>query len=597
MPVRPSPGCYPSPPLLGSALFYPDSELQTGQRSLPLFLCRLWWSFREAEVVIVHLGFFIIHGLIFVVLYIAGLDSPWAWLLFTLALGTLGLGLYDMLQTRHTLRRNFPLVARARWAMEHLRPFIRQYLLESDMDGAPVKRMFRSIVYQRAKGDLASVPFGTRVDTGSDGYEWIGHSIGAVNVKDIDNDPRVRIGGADCQHPYEASLLNISAMSFGALSANAIRALNRGAAIGGFYHNTGEGGLSRFHREHGGDLVWQIGTGYFGCRNPDGTFSAQKFRDTATLDCVRMIEVKLSQGAKPGHGGILPASKNDDLIAAIRGVAPHTEVVSPSAHSAFSSPRELLDFVHHLRQLSGGKPVGFKLCVGRESEFIAICKAMVETGIRPDFITVDGGEGGTGAAPLEYSNSVGMPLRDGLAFVINCLIGFDLRDDIRVIAAGKLFTAFHIAKALALGADLCNSARGMMLAMGCVQSLVCNTNRCPTGITTQDPRLTRGLDVSDKGSRVARYQRETLHALVDIVSSAGLQSPCEITRSHLYRRIDQQAVARYDQMYPYPATGSFRASPPQGPYADDIREANSDSFLPQRYVFAGNTSRSEQLSA
>ncbi len=544
-----------------------------------------------------HLGFFIIHGLIFVVLYIAGLDSPWAWLLFTLALGTLGLGLYDMLQTRHTLRRNFPLVARARWAMEHLRPFIRQYLLESDMDGAPVKRMFRSIVYQRAKGDLASVPFGTRVDTGSDGYEWIGHSIGAVNVKDIDNDPRVRIGGADCQHPYEASLLNISAMSFGALSANAIRALNRGAAIGGFYQNTGEGGLSQFHREHGGDLVWQIGTGYFGCRNVDGTFSAQKFRDTATLECVRMVEIKLSQGAKPGHGGILPASKNDDLIAAIRGLEPHTEVVSPSAHSAFSSPRGLLDFVHHLRQLSGGKPVGFKLCVGRESEFIAICKAMVETGIRPDFITVDGGEGGTGAAPLEYSNSVGMPLRDGLAFVINCLIGFDLRDDIRVIAAGKLFTAFHIAKALALGADLCNSARGMMLAMGCVQSLVCNTNRCPTGITTQDPRLTRGLDVSDKGSRVARYQRETLHALVDIVSSAGLQSPCEITRSHLYRRIDQQAVARYDQMYPYPATGSFRASPPQGPYADDIREANSDSFLPQRYVFAGNTPRSEQLSA
>lgn len=544
-----------------------------------------------------HLGFFCFHGLIFAVLYSAGLESPWAWLLFLLTLGTLGLGLYDMLQTRHTLRRNFPLLGRARWAMEHLRPFIRQYLLESDTDGAPVNRMFRSIVYQRAKGDLSSVPFGTRIDTGSDGYEWIGHSIGAVNARDIDSDPRVRIGGADCQHPYDASLLNVSAMSFGALSANAIRALNRGAAIGGFYHNTGEGGLSPFHREHGGDLVWQIGTGYFGCRNVDGTFSAQKFRDTATLECVRMIEIKLSQGAKPGHGGILPASKNDDLIAAIRGVEPHTEVVSPSAHSAFSSPRELLDFIHHLRQLSGGKPVGFKLCVGRESEFIAICKAMVETGIRPDFITVDGGEGGTGAAPLEYSNSVGMPLRDGLAFVVDCLIGFDLRDDIRVIAAGKLFTAFHIARALALGADLCNSARGMMLAMGCVQSLVCNTNRCPTGITTQDPRLTRGLDVSDKGSRVARYQRETVHALVDIVSSAGLQSPCEITRSHVYRRVDQQHVARYDQMYPHPATGSFRASPPQGPYADDIREASSDSFLPRRYVFAGSTPRSEQLSA
>lgn len=544
-----------------------------------------------------HLGFFLLHGLGFALLYASGLESLWTWLLFLLTLGTLGLGLYDMLQTRHTLRRNFPLLGRARWALEHLRPFIRQYLLESDTDGAPVNRMFRSIIYQRAKGDLASVPFGTRVDTGSDGYEWIGHSIGALNVRDIDTDPRVSIGGTDCQRPYNASLLNISAMSFGALSANAIRALNRGAAIGGFYHNTGEGGLSQFHREHGGDLVWQIGTGYFGCRNADGTFSAQKFRETATQDCVRMIEIKLSQGAKPGHGGILPASKNDELIASIRGVEAHMEVVSPSAHSAFSSPLELLDFVQHLRQLSGGKPVGFKLCVGRESEFIAICKAMVETGIRPDFITVDGGEGGTGAAPLEYSNSVGMPLRDGLAFVVDCLIGFDLRDDIRVIAAGKLFTAFHVARALALGADLCNSARGMMLAMGCVQSLVCNTNRCPTGITTQDPRLTRGLDVTDKGSRVARYHRETIHALVDITSSAGLRTPCEITRSHVYRRVDQQRVARYDQMHPYPATGSFLASPPQCPYADDIRESSSDSFLPQRYVFSGNTPRSEQLSA
>lgn len=544
-----------------------------------------------------HLGFFLLHGLVFALLYASGLDSLWTWLFFLLTLGTLAIGLYDMLQTQHTLRRNFPLLGRGRWALEHLRPFIRQYLLESDTDGTPVNRMFRSIIYQRAKGDLASVPFGTRVDTGRDGYEWIGHSIGALNVRDIDTDPRVRIGGTDCQCPYDASLLNISAMSFGALSANAIRALNRGAAIGGFYHNTGEGGLSQFHREHGGDLVWQIGTAYFGCRNADGTFSAQKFRDTATLDCVRMIEIKLSQGAKPGHGGILPASKNDGLIASIRGVEPHTEVVSPSAHSAFSSPRELLGFVQHLRQLSGGKPVGFKLCVGRESEFIGICKAMIETRIQPDFITVDGGEGGTGAAPLEYSNSVGMPLRDGLAFVVDCLIGFDLRKDIRVIAAGKLFTAFHIARTLALGADLCNSARGMMLAMGCVQSLVCNTNHCPTGITTQDPRLTRGLDVTDKGSRVGRYQRETLHALVDITSSAGLRSPCEITRSHVYRRVDQQRVARYDQMYPYPATGSFRASPPQGPYADDIRESSSDSFLPQRYVFSGNTPRSEQLSA
>jgi glutamate synthase domain-containing protein 2 len=544
-----------------------------------------------------HIGFFLAHALVFTALYLAGLDSPWVWALFLLALATLLTGVYDMLQAQHSLRRNYPLLARVRWALEHLRPFVRQYLLESDTDGAPINRMFRSIVYQRAKGDLASVPFGTRVDTARDGYEWVGHSIGALNIRDLDTHPRVRIGGPDCRQPYDAALLNVSAMSFGALSANAVRALNRGARLGGFYQNTGEGGLSTFHLEHGGDLVWQIGTGYFGCRHTDGRFSEEKFREGAAHDAVRMIEIKLSQGAKPGHGGILPANKNDDLIASIRGVEPHTDVISPSAHSAFSTPLEMMAFIGRLRELSGGKPVGFKLCVGRESEFIAICKAMRETGIRPDFITVDGGEGGTGAAPLEYSNSVGMPLRDGLAFVVDCLIGFGLRDDIRVIAAGKLITAFHLAKTLALGADLCNSARGMMLAMGCVQSLVCNTNRCPTGITTQDPRLTRGLDVTDKGQRVARYQRETVHALVDIASSAGLHSPCAFTRSHIYRRVSQERVARYDQMYPYPETGAYLSGDPAGPYATHIREANSRSFFPERYVFCGNTPQREQISA
>ncbi len=531
--------------------------------------------------------FFALHALALLGLYAAGLDSLFTWLLFLALLGTFALGLADLAQTEHSLRRNFPLFARARWVAEHLRPFVRQYLLESDMDGAPINRMFRSIVYQRAKGDLDTVPFGTRVDTDREGYEWIGHSIAALNLSDLDRSPRVRIGGPDCARPYDASILNISAMSFGALSANAVRALNKGASIGGFYQNTGEGGLSDYHRAYGGDLTWQIGTGYFGCRNPDGSFSPERFADTAALDAVRMIEVKLSQGAKPGHGGILPASKNDEVIARIRGVEPHTEVVSPSAHTAFDSPRGLLEFIARLRTLAGGKPVGFKLCVGRQSEFIAICKAMVETGIRPDFITVDGGEGGTGAAPLEYSNSVGMPLRDGLAFVVDCLIGYGLRDDIRVIASGKLITAFHLAKALALGADLCNSARGMMLALGCVQSLVCNTNRCPTGVTTQDPRLTRGLDVEDKGERVARYQHETVHALLDIVSSAGLRAPGELNRSHIYRRVDPERVARYDALYPYPGVGDFLRHPAQGPYAPFIEEANSDCFLPRSYVFAG----------
>jgi glutamate synthase domain-containing protein 2 len=461
-----------------------------------------------------------------------------------------------------------------------LRPFRAQYLLESETDGAPINRMFRAIVYQRAKGDLDSVPFGTKVDTYEDGYEWMGHSIAARNLQELDPDPRVRIGGADCAQPYSAALLNVSAMSFGALSSNAVRALNRGAALGGFYHNTGEGGVSDYHLEYEGDLVWQIGTGYFGCRSEDGGFSAERFRETVALPAIKMIEVKLSQGAKPGHGGILPASKNTDIIARIRQVPVGTEVVSPSAHRAFDSPRGLLEFLQRLRELSDGKPVGFKLCVGRKSEFIAICKAMVETGITPDFITVDGGEGGTGAAPLEYSNSVGMPLRDGLAFVVDTLIGFGLREQLRVIASGKIITGFHIARALALGADLCNSARGMMLAMGCVQSLECNTNRCPTGITTQDPRLIRGLDVADKGTRVARFHAETVHALLDLTSSAGLAAPGELRREHIFRRIDMATVRRYDELFPVPETGAWLAATASSSVYPYLRRARSDSFAP-----------------
>lgn len=523
-------------------------------------------------------AFFAVHGALLLIPLIAGLHNLFSWLFFLLVLTSVCIGVYDMQQSEHSLRRNFPVLGRARWFMETLRPFVQQYFIENETGGAPISRMLRSIVYQRAKGDLATIPFGTKLDTDEEGYEWMAHSIVARDIHQQDPDPRITIGQKRCKQPYRASVFNISAMSFGALSDNAVRALNRGAHAGGFYHNTGEGGVSDFHLEAGGDLVWQIGTGYFGCRDTNGNFDAAAFAAMASRSEIKMIEIKLSQGAKPGHGGILPASKNTDLIARIRQVPVGQDVISPSAHTAFDSPIGLLQFIARLRKLSGGKPVGFKLCVGDPREFMALCKAMTETGEAPDFITVDGGEGGTGAAPLEYSNHVGMPMRDGLAFVVNTLQGFGLREEIRVIAAGKIITAFHLARALSLGADLCNSARGMMLALGCVQSLECNTNRCPTGITTQDPNLTRGLDVSDKGARVARYHAQTLHALLDLTSSAGLGSPSELGRRHLYRRIDGSTVKSYADLYPLPAAGAYLSASPPASIADYLGTARSDRF-------------------
>lgn len=522
-------------------------------------------------------AFLIVNIIAVALLFVS--DSFVYLLLFTIPL--LLIAIYDSCQQKHALMRNFPVVGRFRWLMEFVRPFIQQYFIESDTGGAPISRMFRNIVYQRAKNTRDTIPFGTQIDTYKTGYEWIGHSIGALDVKDVDTKPRVLIGSKDCKHPYSASILNISAMSFGSLSKPALQSLNKGASLGNFYHNTGEGGVSPYHLEHGGDVVWQIGTGYFGCRNNEGGFDADLFAKQASHKHIKMIEIKLSQGAKPGHGGILPASKNTPEIAKIRGVEPGTQVDSPTHHQAFSTPLELVKFIQELRKLSDGKPIGFKLAIGRKSEFIGICKAMVELNATPDFITVDGGEGGTGAAPLEYSNSIGSPLREGLAFVDDCLVGFGLRSEVKLIASGKVISGFHLVKNLALGADICNSARGMMMALGCVQSLSCNTNHCPTGIATQNPSLYKGLVVTDKATRVYNFHKKTVHAAVDILSSAGMKGPSEANRTHIFRRVNQQDVKRYDQIFPLIVERCFVTGDIPKRYEIEYAEASSQTFKPQ----------------
>lgn len=473
------------------------------------------------------------------------------WILGPLAL----VGIKDLVQKKHSILRNFPLIGHGRYLLELIRPEINQYFVESNVDGVPFNRNKRSIVYQRAKGAVDTLPFGTQLDVNAPGYEWINHSI--VPKHPMKSEPKVRIGGKDCLKPYLASRFNVSAMSYGALSRNAIMALNRGAKLGGFYHNTGEGGLSPYHLEGGGDLCWQIGTGYFSCRTKDGNFSEEEFKKKAALDQVKMIEVKLSQGAKPGHGGILPAKKVTREISLIRGVEMGVDVLSPPAHTAFDSPVGLLRFLKKLRELSGGKPVGFKLCLGKRREFMAICKAMLETGILPDFITVDGAEGGTGAAPQEFSDSVGTPLDDALIFIHNCLVGIRVRDQIRLIASGKVVTGFNIAQKISLGADICNSARGMMFALGCIQALRCNTNQCPTGVATQDPNLVEGLDVGDKSKRVARFHHATVHSLLDVIAAAGLDDPSELRPWHIQRRIGAHEVRHYGELYSYLESGAI----------------------------------------
>lgn len=458
------------------------------------------------------------------------------------------LGLYDITQTRQTIPRIYPIIGRLRYLFESIRPEIQQYFVESDTNGQPISREFRTLVYQRAKGVRDTRPFGTQFDVYRPGYEWINQSLSPTPP--AESEFRIHVGGPQCTKPYQASHLNISAMSYGALSKHAILALNQGAQMGGFAHNTGEGGISAYHRKPGGDLIWQIGTGYFGCRHQDGSFNAEAFAKNAALDQVKMIEIKLSQGAKPGHGGILPAAKLTAEIADIRGVPLGQDVVSPSGHTAFSSPVGLLEFVAHLRELSGGKPVGFKLCIGIKSEFLAICKAMLQTGIQPDFITVDGSEGGTGAAPIELTNSVGTPMRDGLSFVHSALLGVGVREHIRLIAAGKIISAFHMLRIMALGADMVNSARAMMLALGCIQSRSCNANICPTGVATQDPARYKHLNVENKAQRVAQYHAATIRAMLELISSAGLQHSRDIRPHHILRRVNGPDIRNYAQLYP-----------------------------------------------
>ncbi len=495
----------------------------------------------------------VIVALIFLFSLMLALLLHAGWWLVVLSCGLTAIGIADLLQTKRAILRNYPILGHFRFFFETIRPEIRQYLLEDDTEAKPFSRNQRSIVYQRAKQVLDKRPFGTQMDVYEAGYEWINHSMTPAPI--TTHDFRVTIGAERLQ-PYSASVFNISAMSFGALSANAVRALNLGARQGGFMHDTGEGSISRHHlpqspQELGGDLVWEIGSGYFGCRTSDGRFCAENFVANATLPQVRMIEVKLSQGAKPGHGGILPASKVTIEIALARGVQAGVDCVSPAAHSAFDTPVGLLQFIEQLRTLSGGKPTGFKLAIGHPWEFFGIAKAMVETGIHPDFIVVDGSEGGTGAAPVEFADHIGSPLQEALLLVHNTLVGTNLRDRVKIGASGKIITAFDIARTLALGADWCNSARGFMFALGCIQSLNCHTDRCPTGVTTQDPLRQRALVVPDKAQRVANYHQNTLKALAELIAAAGLTDAGQLRAHHLVRRVSPNQVKLASALLPY----------------------------------------------
>ncbi len=524
--------------------------------------------------------FFVVSALVFGGVFGLSWFYPPMLLSLVLFVPLFAIGVQNVLQKKKAVLRNFPLLGIFRYLLEEIRPEIQQYFIESETDGLPVPREIRSVVYQRAKKQSDTLPFGTQRDVYQQGYEWISHSLAAEHVNH--QSLRVKVGGPQCSKPYSASVFNISAMSYGALSRNAVQALNGGAKLGGFYHNTGEGGVSPHHLSGGGDLVWQIGTGYFGCRNSDGSFSPELFKEQAAHSQIKMIEVKLSQGAKPSHGGILPAAKITPEIIQIRKIQAGRDVISPPTHGAFSTPVGLLEFVQELRELSGGKPVGFKLCLGQPVEFMAIAKAMVETKILPDFITVDGGEGGTGAAPLEFSNSVGAPLEEGLTYVHDVLTGFDLRKHIRIIASGKIITGFNIYSRMALGADICNSARGMMLALGCIQARKCNSNHCPTGVATSNEALMYGLDPSDKKVRVFNYHQYTLKAFAELLGASGLTSTAQLTRGLVNRRISMDSVKNYSQLFPTVPVGAFLKGPVPERFTFELQNSSAHRFSVER---------------
>jgi glutamate synthase domain-containing protein 2 len=501
--------------------------------------------------------------------------SPW-WLIGVLVFGALVLvSAYDLIQRQHAVLRNYPLVGHLRYLLESIRPEMQQYFIERDYDGRPFDRDVRTVVYEQAKGIHEETSFGTELDVTQVGYEFVEHSA-APREPDAEQ-PRVRVGGPDCGQPYDMALMNVSAMSFGSLSANAVRAMNAGAAAGGFAQDTGEGGLTPYHLEGGGDLIWEIGSGYFGTRTSDGDFDRRQFHDKAAHQHVKCVSLKLSQGAKPGLGGVLPGAKVSREIAAFREVPQGRKCISPPAHRVFSTPRGLVQFIAEMRELAGGKPAGFKLCVGARREFLAICKAMVAEGITPDFIVVDGSEGGTGAAPLEYQDSVGMPLTEGLITVHNALVGTGLRDRIRIGVGGKIATGTDVVKRLAQGADYTNSARAMMMAAGCIQARLCHTNKCPVGITTQDPRRARALDVAEKAERVCRYQQNTVRQAQQIIASMGLAGPGELTPAHVYRRVGPAMVRDFAELYDWLKPGQLLAEPPSD-WARDWQNADPDSF-------------------